>query len=240
MKALILAAGQGSRLKREKENRNKCMLRVGGRPILEYKLMDARRLPLDEAVLVVNYKKEGIIDAFGDKYKGLPITYVEQEKISGTVDAIESAIEYIKDEPFYLFLGDEMFFGRRKEGMLERYRLRKEDIMGICGVLRDRNAEQVRNCYSVVTEGRKIKKVIESPGSIPEMTQGTGNCIFDPEILDYITEDLRGLEFPSLVQKTLEDGRNFEAFEISENYVNINRRCHLEKARSLFNKERKF
>lgn len=62
LKALILAGGRGSRVNEISEERNKCMIPLQGKPLIEYNLLRLAGLDvIDEIVIVVGYKAEDII-----------------------------------------------------------------------------------------------------------------------------------------------------------------------------------
>ena len=62
MKALVLAAGRGSRLGDGTAAMNKCMLRLGGKPLVQYSLENAVRAGISEIVVVVGYRAQDIIN----------------------------------------------------------------------------------------------------------------------------------------------------------------------------------
>jgi len=78
MKALVLAGGRGARLGEMSEARNKCMLEVAGRPLIEYSLECAVSAGLSEIVIVVGYRAEEIINAYGNVYKGRVVRGMSQ------------------------------------------------------------------------------------------------------------------------------------------------------------------
>ena len=85
MKAVILAAGEGTRMRPLTRNRPKVMLPFGNRPILQHVIEQAIVEGIDEFVLVVGYRGETIVDYFGDGSKfGIRIEYVMQEERLGT------------------------------------------------------------------------------------------------------------------------------------------------------------
>ena len=73
MKAIILAAGKGTRLRPLTETTPKPLLKIANKPILEYNL-DALSGLITEALIVVGYKKEMIMEYFGTSYKKIKIT----------------------------------------------------------------------------------------------------------------------------------------------------------------------
>ena len=95
MKAVILAAGEGKRLRPFTETMPKVMLPVANKPILEYIIDAAKKSGIDEIIIVVGYKKEVIMDYFKN-YEDMKITYVVQNKQLGTAHALLKAKKHIK------------------------------------------------------------------------------------------------------------------------------------------------
>ena len=74
MKAVVLAAGEGTRLRPLTEDKPKGMVEVDGQPILTHCFDQLVDLDADELMIVVGYLKERIIDHYGDEHDGVPIT----------------------------------------------------------------------------------------------------------------------------------------------------------------------
>ncbi len=92
MKAVLLAAGEGSRLRPLTNRRPKPMLPVANRPILEYVIEAVAAAGIDEIVLVVGYKRPRIQTYFGDGDAwGVDIEYVRQDRQLGTAHAVGQA-----------------------------------------------------------------------------------------------------------------------------------------------------
>ena len=67
MKALILAGGRGKRIKEAHKDKNKCMITINGKPLIEYSLDCVAQTGVSEIVIVVGYKAEEIINTYGKK-----------------------------------------------------------------------------------------------------------------------------------------------------------------------------
>jgi len=104
MKAVILAAGEGRRLRPFTETIPKVMLPVANKPVLEYVFDAVKKSGINEIIVVVGYKKEVIMEYFKD-YQGLKISYITQSKQLGTAHALLQAKNNIKDT-FIVLSGD--------------------------------------------------------------------------------------------------------------------------------------
>ena len=106
MHAVILAAGEGTRLRPLTRTRPKPMLPVANRPILEYVVEAAADAGLEDVVLVVGYKRERIQNHFGDGDDwGVNISYAVQGKQLGTGHAVQQAAPLV-DDTFVVLNGD--------------------------------------------------------------------------------------------------------------------------------------
>jgi UDP-N-acetylglucosamine diphosphorylase/glucosamine-1-phosphate N-acetyltransferase len=108
MKALVLTAGEGQRLRPLTTNRSKSMLMIAGRPVLQYIIDSLIENNIHDIVIVVGHGREELIDHFqmgGDQ--GVRIRYMIQHKQKGAEDAILTAKEELEgEEKFLLVNGD--------------------------------------------------------------------------------------------------------------------------------------
>jgi UDP-N-acetylglucosamine diphosphorylase/glucosamine-1-phosphate N-acetyltransferase len=151
-KAVILAAGEGKRLRPFTETMPKVMLPVANKPLLEYVFDATRKSGIDEIVVVVGYKKEVIMEYFKD-YKNVKITYVTQDRQLGTAHALLQAKKHIKDS-FIVLAGDNII-----------------DPGSIAKLLKDQSEYSLLikehphpSKYGVVfVENRSIRRIVEKP-----------------------------------------------------------------------------
>lgn len=107
MKAVILSAGRGTRIKSLEENLPKGLIPINGKPILEIIMEDLKTVGFTEFILVIGYKGELIKQYFGNgKNFGISINYVFQENQFGTADALLQTQELVKNDLFLVHLGD--------------------------------------------------------------------------------------------------------------------------------------
>ncbi|MBN1390924.1 MAG: NTP transferase domain-containing protein [Candidatus Thermoplasmatota archaeon] len=118
MKAVVLAAGEGRRLRPLTGSMGKGMLPVGNRPILSYVLEALAEVNIRDIVMVVGYQKEKVMNRFGDgKDLGLNIQYVEQRFQLGTAHALLQAKERI-DGRFLVVPGDSLVDSQALKNLL--------------------------------------------------------------------------------------------------------------------------
>ena len=110
MKAIILAAGQGLRLKPETDNLPKCLVRVKNVPILQYQLESLEGLGITTCIIVKGFKGELIRDAYGRKFGNLKLDYVTNDYFMETnnIYSLWCAKEYLADD-IILIEGDVLF-----------------------------------------------------------------------------------------------------------------------------------
>lgn len=227
MKALILAAGRGTRLGTVSEARNKCLVTLGGRPVIEYSLDNALLGGATSAVVVVGYRGDEVIDAVGDAHGSLSISYVRQPKPSGVVDAMECARRALDGEDFLLFFADEVLRGPRHNALVERFRA--ESLFVMIGIVPERDPAEIAKTYEVRLDAttERVTKLVEKPDRPAPGFRGTGNCVFRNGILEYVhrtpVNSRRGeREFPDLIQCAIDDGQVVKADIVASEYVNVN------------------
>ncbi len=122
MKAVILAAGKGTRMGELTNELPKPMLRVQGKPILEHILEGLKSAGVREFFMVTGFRAEVIEDYFGDGKKwGVKVQYGRQLVQDGTGKAPEVAKEFIGPDDFVLTYGDILVKPETYQQMIKRY-----------------------------------------------------------------------------------------------------------------------
>jgi dTDP-glucose pyrophosphorylase len=222
----MLAGGRGKRLDDLSKFKNKCMLPIMGRHVIEYNLDCAAETDINEIVIVVGYRAEEIINFLGNQYQGKKIRYVIQSEQKGLVHAIECAQETIDGDDFMLMLGDEVLIKPTHQAMIEDYK--KSNSFVICGILCVDDTNMIKRTYTLIQDDNNIiYRLIEKPLNPLNNCMGTGNCIFKNEIYKYIQYtpihyDRKEKELPDLIQCAIDDGKVVKSFNICDKYTNIN------------------
>lgn len=118
MKAVILAAGEGVRMRPLTLENPKPLLRVGGIPIIE-RLIAQLPKKVDELIVVIGYLGENIQNFLGNEFMGRKINYVRQKERRGTYDAIAQTRHLLNNEPFAAFFADDILDPKTIHELLE-------------------------------------------------------------------------------------------------------------------------
>ncbi|MDN7025038.1 glucose-1-phosphate thymidylyltransferase [Methanoculleus sp. FWC-SCC1] len=176
MQCVVLAAGEGKRMRPLTARRPKVMLPIANRPMMEHLVTAARDAGITEFVFVVGYCEREIRKHFGEGEQfGVTITYVTQRYQLGTADALRTAAGLITDR--FLLLNGDMI-------------LRRDDIAAICrmpapcvGVSGTDHPQD----YGVVTvEDGRITALEEKSERPKSNLINAGAYLFDPEIFDLL------------------------------------------------------
>jgi mannose-1-phosphate guanylyltransferase len=109
MKALILAAGFGTRLGKLTQNLPKALVRVGDRTILDHNIRKLLQVGITEILINTHYQAEKVLDFLETTKYRATIKTVFEPKLLGTAGTLKTNIDYFKDENFIVMHGDNYF-----------------------------------------------------------------------------------------------------------------------------------
>jgi len=178
--AVILAAGEGHRLRPFTANRPKAMLSIAGKPILQYVVEALAQNGIRNIVLVVGYKREQIFDYMGSGGQfGVDITYVTQETRLGTAHALAQAKGVVEDE-FLVLSGDKLI----EASTIVRFVAVQPEAVLVKWV-------DSPTRYGVVTvEDGKVKDIVEQPQEPKSNVVSTRIYALSKEIFGFIEPEL--------------------------------------------------
>jgi len=152
MKAIILAAGKGTRMGELSQNIPKVLIELNGKPFLYYIIKSLDKAGFNDVCLVVGHKKEKIID-FLEEYS-IDATLVEQTEQRGTGHALIEAKEFAGDKPFLVINGDNLF----SPNDLKQLHVKDEFNYTIGKKVKDPSKFGV-----LVAKGEMLVKIVEKP-----------------------------------------------------------------------------
>jgi len=178
MKAVILAAGEGSRMRPLTYTRPKVMLPVANKPIVEHLLVEAREAGVGEFIFIVGYHDEQVRNYFGsgDKW-GISIDYCTQRKQLGTADALKM-VEALVDGNFIMMNGDII--------------VDKKDIKSLTNgkyvTMSLAEVGDTEDLGLIELKGDKVARIYEKVGEPPSHLANAGLYLFTPDIFAAISQ----------------------------------------------------
>ncbi|MFN7925633.1 MAG: sugar phosphate nucleotidyltransferase [Bryobacteraceae bacterium] len=206
-KAVILAAGRGTRMEGLTEDRPKPMIPLRGKPMLEHILDRLRMAGFTQAFIVTGYKGELIEQHF----RGYPmrIAYARQETIDGTARAALLARDWAGSDSFLLSYGDILTAAEEWREMARKLDSDPE----AAGVAAVKWSEDPWQGAAVYEENGRLTRIIEkpAPGTSATHWNSAGSYCFRAEVFDELAavpKSPRGeYELTSAVSQLIQSGR---------------------------------
>jgi len=206
MKGLLLAGGHGTRLRPLTFTGNKHMLPIANKPMILYGLEHLINAGVKEIGVILGPVNEDVRALLGDGSRfGVKITYIDQPDPRGLAHAIAISHNFLRDEPFAMYLGDNML----KQGavpLVDMFEKHGSDC--VIGVAKVKDPSR----YGVVVfdEARRIKKLVEKPKQPLSDWALIGVYIFNRKIFEAIEKikpSWRGeLEITDAIQVLMDRG----------------------------------
>ncbi|MFX0187685.1 MAG: nucleotidyltransferase family protein [Candidatus Hodarchaeota archaeon] len=184
MKAVILCAGIGNRMKPYTEIYQKTMIPLQGKPLLEYILNGIKAAGFNDFIIVVGYLKEQVINYFQDGSKwDVNIEYINQNILNGTGGALLLCEDLINTSHFFLTWGDILVPYSVYKKVYDIYKHEKHDFILVANYLDDPFKGAAVYCV-----GDFCCDIIEKP-PIGRSISNLNNCgvfIFSKEIFEVL------------------------------------------------------
>jgi UDP-N-acetylglucosamine diphosphorylase/glucosamine-1-phosphate N-acetyltransferase len=224
LKAVLLAAGEGTRMWPLAASKPKHLLPVAGKPIISYILKTLAENSLTDVVLIVGFKRDQIELALGDgRSCGIHIEYVDQPRWTGTASALKLARNSVGEESFLMLYGDLWINKSAIHAVLEA----SKECSKVMGIVRVDNPSE----YGVLTlQGQRVAGILEKP-SKSKQSEGWVNAgiyVLDGEIFGAIEKTRRSrraeYELTSSLQSLLDCGVEVRGAVIQrEDWMDIGR-----------------
>lgn len=229
MKAVILAAGQGTRMGPLTRNKPKVMLPIANQPLLSHVILAVRDAGINEFVLVVGAGQDIIKRYFGDGSSlDVSIEYAHQEKQLGTADAVRSAKEFIKDR-FLMLNGDIIVSPEHIRNMVKQSR----DVM-----MTARHVDNPSEFGVLEVQDDRVLRIIEKPKKPPTNLANAGIYVFPLSIFDAINKTplsaRKEYEVTESLQLLIDNGTDVGFMTLSGNWLDIGRPWDLLDANEYF------
>ncbi|MFC4439926.1 bifunctional sugar-1-phosphate nucleotidylyltransferase/acetyltransferase [Halostagnicola sp. GCM10023398] len=174
MKAVVLAAGEGTRIRPLSASVPKPMLPVADRPLAAHTVDAAVDAGADEIILVIGYEAETVEEHFGSEYRGVPVSYAIQEEQAGTAHAVNAAGEHLEG-PFAVLNGDNLY----DQAAIDRL---FTECPAVCAI----EVEEPRNYGVLSTNDGVVTDIVEKPADPPTNLANAGAYAFPAEATEWL------------------------------------------------------
>ncbi|MFH0972362.1 MAG: bifunctional sugar-1-phosphate nucleotidylyltransferase/acetyltransferase [Candidatus Micrarchaeota archaeon] len=179
---VLLAAGQGKRLRPITNSYPKTMVRILDKPLLEWiigGIVDNFGDSLGKIIVVVGFERHKITEYFQKHTHAAKILFVEQKELKGTADAVLQAEKLVETPSFFVLNGDTFFEGKEFFGLLRKNANGKPFIVT--------KREEDAGAYGVVeVEGGNLVGLVEKPADARNKLISTGTLFMPTEFFGYL------------------------------------------------------
>ncbi len=214
MRGLLLAGGNGTRLRPITYSRNKHMIPIANKPLLLHGLEHLVDVGIRELGIVLGPVKDEILETLGDGSNfGINITYVEQPEPKGLAHAVMIAKDFLGKDPFIMYLGD-ILIKQGLKPLIETYQNESSDCV-ICTTQVNNPSE-----YGIVEMNLQgnIERLVEKPKTSTSNLALAGIYLFNESIFDAIRNIKLSwrneLEITDAIQYLLDSGKKISVQKI--------------------------
>lgn len=176
--AVVLAAGEGRRLRPLTRYQPKPMLPLANRPVVEYVLGALAEVGVERVVLVVGHQRTRVQDRLSHEHRGMKLSYVEQRSQLGSGHALEQAAEAVAEE-FVVVNGDNVIDATMVHDVVETYR-RSAPVATVAVA----HSDTPRDYGVVLTENSNVTAIHDCSTAEERSCVNAGVYVFDHSIFD--------------------------------------------------------
>lgn len=225
MKALIPAAGRGTRLRPLTDETPKPLVNVQGKGLIEYIIEDLRDLGISEISVIKGYMGHKLERELNDREY---LSFIQQEEQLGTAHAVGLSSF---DRSFMVINGDIFVHRENLERIVRTFNRKRKPVIG------SKRVENPEEFGVLDVQKERVEGITEKPDNPPTNIINTGIYIFTPEIYEYIerTEmSPRGeYEITDSIQTMMDDDKEFVHTNLPEYWIDVGRQEDLKAARDI-------
>ncbi|MHB8188836.1 MAG: glucose-1-phosphate thymidylyltransferase [Ferrimicrobium sp.] len=210
MKALVLAGGSGTRLRPLTHTASKQLVPIANKPILFYGLESIAACGIKEVGVIVGNTKDEVMAAVGDGSRfGISVTFLEQDAPRGLAHAVAVGRDFLGDDDFVMYLGDNFLVGGIRD-LVASFARRDREVAA--KILLATVADPRRFGVAVVDDQGRVVRLVEKPDDPPSNLALVGVYLFDRRIHEAvaaITPSARGeLEITDAISWLIASGHH--------------------------------
>jgi dTDP-glucose pyrophosphorylase len=221
-RAVILAAGRGTRMRELTADLPKPMIQVRGKPVLQYIVEGLRDAGVRKFLIIIGYRADAVQNFFGDgsRYK-IDIEYATQVTQDGTGRVVELAKNFVAKSPFVLAYGDILVDPANYKRIVDL----ADDVEGLISVMRGEDVSKGGAVF--VNERMELVDLREKtkPGEAASPWYNAGLYAFRPSIFDFIVKlkpSPRGeYELTDAIRDLAQSGSKVQALELTGEWADV-------------------
>ncbi len=217
MKAIFLCAGKGKRLRPLTLSISKHLIPIANKPILFYGLEDIKNAGIRDVGIIVGDTRTDIQEAVGNGGKwGLNVTYITQDNPKGLAHAVKVAQDFIGDDSFIVYLGDNLLKESIKK-LVEKFTSPDNNANAMVLLTKVENPQQFG--IAELDNGGRIVRLMEKPKIPPTNLGIIGVYLFDKNIfssIDSIKPSVRDeLEITDAIQHMIDQNLLVQSYVVN-------------------------
>jgi dTDP-glucose pyrophosphorylase len=223
VKAVILAAGKGTRMAHLTRERPKPMVPVLGRPLIDWILERISAAGIDDFILVTGHLGETLEEHVAAGAGARTVRFVRQNEPNGTGEAVHLCREAVGDSPFLLSFGDILAPKGHYARLVNGFREAPSDLL----MTVNRVEDPWRGAAVYVDAGHRVTRLVEKPekGTSHTHWNNGGIFLFSPVVFEYtarLSPSPRGeYELTDAVTAMIEEGRSARAIPLEGTRCNL-------------------
>ena len=231
MKALILAAGLGTRLGSLTRNIPKPMLPVGGRPLLEHIVELLRSHGITEITLNLHHKPDAILNHFGSgEAWGVRLRYSYEAELLGSAGAALRHLAWFYPDPFLVYYGD-VYSDANLSDLVQRHLL-----SGAAATIAVHQApDPTRCCIVEFDKNGRVLSFVEKPSADRVFSNWaiSGIYVLNPEVLHFVTGIPCDFEY-DVFPRLLDAGQMIQVYPLTGTLIDIGTPENYQSVQQLF------
>src|SRR5215211_1529631 len=225
-KAVILAAGRGTRMRELTAELPKPMIEVRGKPVLQHIIEGLRDTGIRDCLVVVGYRADAVQNFFGDGSRyNVAIQYATQTVQDGTGRVVDLSHDFVGNRPFILAYGDILVDSANYKRVVDL----SDDVEAFLTVTRGEDVSKGGAVF--VNEEMELVDIREKSERWSDLSQGVmpfynaGLYAFRPSIFDFtarLTKSPRGeYELTDAIRDLAQSGKKVKALELTGEWADV-------------------
>jgi dTDP-glucose pyrophosphorylase len=221
-KAVVLAAGRGTRMRELTADLPKPMIEVRGKPVLQHIVEGSRDAGVRDFLIIVGYRADAVQNFFGDGSRyNVKIQYATQVVQDGTGRVVDLARNFAGDSPFVLNYGDILVDPTNYKRLLDL----PDDVEAIISVTRGEDTSKGGAVF--LNERMELVDLREKsePGEATSLWYNAGLYTFRPSIFDFTAKLKRSprgeYELTDAIRALAQSGKKVKALELTGEWADV-------------------